>query len=169
MVPSNIVGLVDGRKLGLLEGRLGRSPTNGLPLMNLDTLPIPSSSISGVQFRSEKENSVSTVLDNLTSPGEKAEEVLQQPKPMAVAVSEVIVVDSDSQHSQSNSLIGRITTKDLTDQLVGAKRIRSEDDSHSQLTHGDSMEGSVDRGNLRLKLSDDDNNSPNLNGGRSVP
>lgn len=77
-----------------------------------------------------------------------------------LADPEVIVVDeTNSQHSRSNHEIRKANAFDL---LSGAKRLRMDEDSHSQLTH-DSMEGSMDRPSARPKQGgndDGDNNSP---------
>eukprot|EP01039_Chlorochromonas_danica_P003020 gene3024-3295_t len=200
MLPSDWAGLVDDKRLNLLEERLmGRSPKKpagaatsaaaavlpSSPLSSMDMMqsPVkamdtdPPNTTNNISKLVKDGSSVSTLLDmqpsnssahtQPTLPPQLETQVVIQLDPVPdkevnkeVADPEVIVVvdETNSQHSRSNHEIRKAATNAF-DLLSGAKRLRMEEDSHSQLTH-DSMEGSVDRPLARLKQDDGDNNSP---------
>jgi hypothetical protein len=161
MIPaSNVASLIkNDKKFGLLEERLtGRSPTN--VQSNVSSFQSSSLQISA-NLKFDQDTPVSTLIDAVPVPVvnyiEKHESI---PVPI-VEPDTIVVMDSDSQHSQSNHKRSPNSKNINATLLVGSKRSRSDEDSRSHLTSG-SLDGSVDR---RAKSNDDnDNISPN-NGG----
>lgn len=168
----------DSRHKELLESRLaGFSPSSPPP---------PGSAFSAVNngLKEDKDSgSVATLLDSIASPPRLPDaEEASQPKPtedsqphsaplpaaeMPPAAPHTITVEQevillDDSGSQSRSLPSPKLSFDGAElpgaHVVGIKRMRSEDDSRSHITH-DSIEGSLDRAH-RLKTTDDEHNSP---------